>query len=251
MSLWGKKSEEIGSTQDYLKFAEIRDSIIITRKGELRAIIMVSSINFALKSEQEQDAIVFAYQNFLNSMNFPIQIVMQSKKLDLSKYLTKLKQASKNQTNELLRMQTIDYIDFIERLIKIANIMDKKFFVVIPFTPPPKIQPAAKNFKGIIKNAQTPELQITLDEFNTWKQELKQRVEVIQSGLGSVGIRSAQLNTQQIIELLYEIYNPEEASKEKLAEAENLTAEVVESELEKPVSPSQGGPVPKEEEENA
>lgn len=232
MALWGGKQEQPSSTQEHLRFAEIRDSTIITRNGELRTILLVSSINFALKSEQEQNAIIYAYQNFLNSLSFPLQIVMQSKKLDLSKYLIKLQEKANTQTNELLRLQTVDYIDFIKRLINIANIMDKKFYVVVPYLPPPKFQAPSP---GMLKKpTEKPPLQITIEEFDLYKKELTQRIQVIQSGLGSIGLRSAQLNTQQLIELLYGIYNPEEASKEKLIEYENLTTPLVESELEKP-----------------
>lgn len=224
MALWGKKNNQSSSTQDILKFSEIRDGIVVTRTGELRAILLVSSINFALKSEQEQNAIVFAYQNFLNSLEFPIQIVMQSRKLDLGNYLKKLKEASGTQTNELLRTQTLDYIDFITRLINIANIMDKKFYIVVSYTPPPKLQTVPGKTQGPI--------QITTEEFNTYKQELTQRVTIAQNGLGSIGLRIAQLDTQQIIELLYGIYNPEEAAKEKLTPYEQLTTNIVQSELE-------------------
>lgn len=244
LALWSKPKNEIGSTQDHLEISEIHEGIVITKTMELRAILMVSSINFSLKSEQEQNAIIYAFQNFLNSLNFPLQISMQSKKLDLGKYLARLKAASDKQTNELLRTQTIDYIDFIERLINIANIMDKKFFVTIPFTPPPKIQ-ATPNVvpKGLFgKNSQTQNqaLQMTFDEFNKYKEELMQRVQVVASGLGSIGMRSAILNTQQIIELFYRIYNPEEANKQKLTNVEHLTTEAIESELEKKEEPKEG-----------
>jgi len=198
---------------------------VITKTGELRAILMVSSINFSLKSEQEQTAIIFAYQNFLNSLTFQIHIVMQSKKLDLFKYMTKLKQTAKTQTNELLRYQTEGYIDFIERLVNYANIMDKKFFVVIPYMPPIKTQ-TAKNSQGSVK--------MSMEEFKSYKTELDQRIQVITNGLGSIGVRSAQLNTQQIIELFYGIYNPEESEKEKLVDADEMNAPLVESEIEKP-----------------
>jgi len=225
MALWGKPKIKSASTQEILKFAEIRDGIVITKSGELRAILMASSINFALKSEQEQNAIVFAYQNFLNSLEFPIQIVMQSKKLDLSNYLKKLTEVSGTQTNELLRAQTLDYIDFISRLINIANIMDKKFYIAVSYTPPPKLQ--------TMPGKQQENQQITMAEFNTYKAELAQRVSVAQNGLGSIGLRLAQLDTQQIIELLYGIYNPEEAAREKLTPVDQLTTNVVQSELEK------------------
>jgi len=230
LALFGKK-QEIGSTQEALKFAEIRDNTIVLADGNLRQILLCSSINFSLKSEQEQNAIVYAYQNFLNSLNFPIQILMQSKKLDLSRYLAKLDEKAKAQTNELLRMQTLDYIDFIKRLINLANIMDKRFYVVIPFMVPPKV--TAPNISGKIPGTKKQEVQpvLTPEEFTKYKEELKQRVEVIQSGLGTIGIRTALLDTQQVIELMYAVYNPEEAAKEKLIEADSLQGEMVESEL--------------------
>jgi len=218
----------IGSTQDVLQFAEIHEGIIITKSGELRAILMVTSINFALKSEQEQNAIIFAYQNFLNSLSFPIQILMQSKRLDLSNYLGKLTEVANRQKNELLRSQTIDYITFIEDMIKVANIMDKKFYVVISFTPPQKIQPTG----GFFKKTQDQGPKFSLQEFNNYKKEIAQRAQVIQGGLSSIGLRSAALNSQQVVELLYGIYNPQESVKQKLTDYQALSGEMVESEVE-------------------
>ncbi len=227
MSLFGPK-QPVGSTQDALKFAEIRNDTIILKDGNLRQILLCSSINFALKSEQEQNAIIFQYQNFVNSLTFPIQILMQSKKLDLSNYLAKLNEKANSQTNELLRAQTIDYIDFIKKLINLANIMDKRFYVTIPYLIPPKI--------GVGKNIgkSTPQVTLTSQEFDNYRKELDQRVKTVESGLGSIGIRTALLNTQQLIELLYSVYNPEEAVKEKLIAADELTGDVVKSELFKP-----------------
>lgn len=225
MGLFGPK-QPVGSTQDALKFAEIHNDTIVLKDGNLRQILLCSSINFALKSEQEQNSIIYAYQNFLNSLNFPIQIVMQSKKLDLSNYLAKLTEKANTQTNELLRAQTLDYIDFIKRLINLANIMDKRFYVVVPFIIPPKIGP-----QNPLATGNQAKTLLTNDEFENYKKELEQRLQVIESGLGGIGIRTAKLNTQQLIELMYGVYNPEEASKEKLIEAENLTGEVVKSEL--------------------
>lgn len=224
MPIFGPKNP-IGSTQETLKFAEIRNDTIVLKDANLRAVILCSSINFALKSEQEQNSIVYAYQNFLNSLSFPLQIVMQSKKLDLSNYLAKLQEKAGAQTNELLRAQTLEYIDFIKRLINLANIMDKRFYVVVPYLVPPKI--SLKNPVG----KTSPQPLLTTTEFQNYKKELDQRAQVTQSGLESIGIRTARLNTQQLIELLYSIYNPEEAYKEKITEAENLTGVVVKSEL--------------------
>lgn len=221
--------QPIQSTQDLLAFAEIHDGIIITKQGELRTILMCSSINFSLKSEQEQTAIVYAYQSFLNSLDFPIQIILQSRRLDLGKYITKLQEISNQQTNELLRSQTLDYIDYVERLIKIANIMDKKFYVVVPYMPPTTTQIKKGGLFGLGKSDGSAK--ITPEQFTKYKQEIGQRIQVISSGLGSIGVRSAQLNTQQIVELLYGIYNPEEAAKERLIDFNTLNSPVVESEV--------------------
>ncbi len=235
MALFGK-NKEIGSTQDALRFAEIRDGTVVLKDSNLRKILLCSSINFSLKSEQEQNAIIFSYQNFLNSLDFPIQILMQSKKLDLSNYLAKLDGRANEQTNELLRLQTTDYIEFIKRLINLANIMDKRFYVVVPYLVPPKMATP----KIPLGKKEAPPAILSEDEFNQYSKEMDQRVQVIQSGLGSIGIRSALLNTQQIIELLYGVYNPEEASKQKFAAGHELSGEVVESEVFRPGAAAEG-----------
>jgi type IV secretory pathway VirB4 component len=222
MSIFGPK-QPIGSTQDALKFAQIRDGVVILKDGNLRQIVLCTSVNFSLKSEQEQNAIIFAYQNFLNSLTFPVQIVMQSKKLDLTNYLKMLDEKAQDQTNELLRTQTLDYVDFIKRLINIANIMDKRFYIVIPYMIPPKMN-----------NSGQKQIIITQTEFAKYKVELDQRAQVVQSGLANVGVRTALLNTQQLIELMYSIYNPEESSKQKIADADILQGEVVQSVVSKP-----------------
>jgi len=227
-----QNKQPVPSTQEFIAFSEIHEGVVITKNGELRVILMASSINFSLKSEQEQTAIVYAYQNFLNSLSFPIQIMMQSRQLDLSKYMGKLKKIADAQTQDLLRNQTLDYMDFIEKLIKLANIMDKKFYVVIPYMPATttSIEKPSSLFGP---KKQTSTVKITPEQFTKYHQELQQRVTVIQSGLGSIGVRTAQLNTQQIVELMYEIYNPEEAAKEKLINFNSLNSEIVESEIEK------------------
>lgn len=233
MGLFSPK-QPVGSTQEALKFAEIHNNTIVLKDGNLRQVLLCSSINFALKSEQEQNAIVYQYQNFLNSLAFPIQILMQSKKLDLSNYLAKLTERANSQTNELLRAQTLDYIDFIKKLINLANIMDKRFYVVIPYLVPPKMNLP----KNPLANSQSSGPVLSNEEFQNYQKELEQRVQVIESGLGGIGIRTALLNTQQLIELLYGVYNPEEGHKEKLIAAEELTGEIVKSELLKPTGES-------------
>lgn len=225
------KNKEIGATQDALPFAEIRDGTVVLKDANLRKILLCSSINFSLKSEEEQNAIIFQYQNFLNSLDFPIQILMQSKRLDLSNYLAKLDKRAGEQTNELLRLQTTDYIEFIKRLINLANIMDKRFYVVVSYLVPPKMN--TPKMPSVGKKEAPPPI-LSEEEFQQYSKEMDQRVQVIQSGLGSIGIRSALLSTQQIIELLYGVYNPEESSKQKITTAEELQGEMVESEVFRP-----------------
>lgn len=217
-------------TQQYLDIGEIRESIIILKEGELRLLLLANSINFALKSEQEQQALIGQYQSFLNSLDFPIQIVMQSRKLDLTNYLKKLEERSEKEKNELIKIQTIDYVAFIKRLINIANIMDKKFYIVVP------LNPVNVEKRGLFDKLFHPTSRLTVKisdtEFKSYREELLQRANVIISGLGSLGVKIAPLNTQQIIELFYGIYNPEEASKERLIEEENLEAPLIEAETE-------------------
>ena len=220
----GKKIKE-PSTQEYLEIAEIREGVVIMRDGSFRMVLLVSAINFALKSEEEQNSIVYQYQNFLNSLSFPIQIVLQSRQTDLSSYIIKLKERLNQETNELIRLQIADYIEFIQRLISIANIMDKKFFAVVPLFPP--------NLKkrGIFDKLLNPKNPLTVKisntEFISFKEELMERCNIIMNGLAGMGVRSVPLNTQQLIELYYNCYNPEEATSEKLTEVGELGSNII------------------------
>lgn len=213
------------STQEQIEIGEIREGIVIMRDGSLRMILLVSAINFALKSENEQNAIVYQYQSFLNSLIFPIQILMQSRKIDLTSYLNTLKERLDYEENELLQLQIVDYIEFINRLIKIANIMDKKFYVVIPFIPPGIKKRSL--FDQLLHPSQLHVAEITENEFKAYKQEMVERANVIISGLSGLGVHAAFLNTQQAVELLYATFNPEEANKEKLTKIEDLSQSVV------------------------
>lgn len=221
------------STQEYLDVAEIRDGIVIMRDGSMKMILLATAVNFALKSEQEQNAIIYQYQNFLNSLTFPIQIVMQSRKIDLSPYITKLHSRLDVEENELLQIQIADYIKFIERLIKIANIMDKRFFITIFFNPPGLKKRTI--FDQLFHPSRLTVAQINDMEFKSFKEEMVQRANVISSGLAALGVRTAQLNTQEAVELLYSTYNPEEAYKEKLIKVEELSQPVIGKEAQKAI----------------
>lgn len=202
-------------TQQYLPFSAIYDSVIVTKNGHFAMVLMVNSVNFGLKSEEEQNSIIYQYQGFLNSLSFPIQIVMQSKKLDLSNYLKDLEGRVAQEQNELVRYQIQEYVEFVKKLISIANIMDKKFFIVVPYKPT-QAQSSGGFFADLfgIKNEH---LKVPLRKFLQIKDELSKRVNVVQSGLMSAGLTTEALNTKQIIEVFYRTYNPDESSSEKLA----------------------------------
>ena len=224
------------STQSNINIARIQDGVVITKDGGLRMILLVTAINFSLKREEEQNALVYQYQNFLNSLTFAIQIVIQSRQLDLSSYLTKLDQRLAAQTNELLQIQTADYIDFVRKMIALANIMDKKFFIVVPYNPTNLVK---RSFFDRLVHPNKTAPDIGLAEFKQYREELLQRINVVMSGLTPLGLRSIPLDTQQLIELFYQTFNPEEATKERLTDEELLISPVVGSELESEVT---GGP---------
>lgn len=208
------------SSQAYLEIEEIKEDVLVLKDSSMRAVIYVSSINFDLKSENERMAIISSFQAFLNSLNFPIQIMINSRKIDLDEYLSKLKDLEKSQNNELLRLQTADYVSFVSGLLEEVNIMDKMFFVVIPYYPPVLNQSFMdKIFKGNKK--------IGPSNFETNKIQLMDRVDVIVSGLKSIGLNCASLDTNGLIQLFYSVYNPETARTEKVKNPETLTAGVV------------------------
>ena len=228
-----KGKPKVVSTQEHLRIAEIRDGTLILTNGELRQVLLVSSINFALKSEDEQNAIIFQFQNFLNSLSFPIQIVMQSRRLDLAPYLGKLQERLDNEQNEMIRIQIADYMEFIKRLLSVANIMDKNFFVVVPFSPP--VTKKGGFLNDLLGSRKRQDIHIPADAFAEYKKNLTQRINVITAGLSGMGLRSAPLSTQQLVELFYATYNPEEATKERLTYTQLLSAPVVRREGEEQV----------------
>lgn len=216
--------KKLSSTQEHLPLAEVRDGFVILKNSSLRAILLVSAVNFALKSEEEQNALVFQYQNFLNSLTFPIQILMQSRHLDLDPYLAKLTERLNVESNELLRLQIADYIDFVKKLLSVANVMDKNFFVAVPYEPAPVTKSGFLRLLG--KNAKN--ISLTPEQFTSYKQQLTERVNVVVAGLSSMGLRSSQLSTQQLVELFYATYNPQEATKQRLTYTQLLSAPVIE-----------------------
>jgi len=200
----GKKG---ASTQKYVDVEEIKDDVIVLKNGSLRAILLVSSINFDLKSSEEQDAIIGQYQNFLNSLDFPIQIVISSRKFNIKPYLDILEKKEIQQENELLKFQISEYKNFVENLIKVSNIVSKFFYIVIPFYP---VESREQGLLDKIMAIFNPR-QITAEKkvlFETYKNQLWQRADHISAGLSGIGVRVTLLKTEEIIELLYNSYNP-------------------------------------------
>lgn len=195
------------STLKYVDVESIKDGIIILKNGSLRSVLMVSSINFDLKSTDEQDAIISQYQNFLNSLDFPLQIVVTSRKLNIRPYLEMIKEREKQQTNEMLRMHTVEYQEFITKLTNVTNIMSKFFYIVVPFAP---VETKKGGFFDRLSSTLAPKQQIIENRelFETYKNQLWQRVDHVSAGLGGTGLKLTALTTDEIIELLYNSYNP-------------------------------------------
>lgn len=211
-------------TQKYINITEFRDDVVILKDGTLRAVILCSSVNFALKGEDEQNALIAAYVEFLNSLDHPLQIVIQSRKLDVEGYIRRLREAEKKQTNELLKSQIIGYLDYIKQLIEIGEIMTKRFFIIIPFNP---LGAKGKSFFTRLKETIMPAqlIKINKEKLAKYKEELNLRISNIQSNLRSMGLDSAVLDTQGLIELYYNVYNPKTSQNQKLKEIDKIGVE--------------------------
>ncbi|MEK7501545.1 MAG: hypothetical protein AAB629_01325 [Patescibacteria group bacterium] len=201
------------TTQEFVPVQEIRDGVIVLRNGGMRSVVLASSLNFALKSSDEQNAIMMQFQNFLNSLDFSIQIVIQSKKLDIRPYIALLEGRYKEQITELMKIQVREYIEFVKTFVENTNIMTKSFFVVIPYDPPMMTashNPISKFLSKRKGAAPAP----TLDEqFQEYRTQLEQRVSVVEQGLVRCGVRTAELGTEEVVELFYKLFNPGETEK--------------------------------------
>lgn len=195
------------STQKYVDVEEVRDGVIILKNGSLRAVLLVSSINFDLKATEEQDSVISQYQNFLNSLDFPIQIMVSSRKLNINPYLDYLKKKETQLTNELLSLQLEEYRNFIKNLADVSNIMSKFFYVVVPFHP---IESAKSGIFDRLFGATNSQLAVAKrrELFDTYKNQLWQRLDHISAGLSGTGVKVTPLKTEELIELLYNSYNP-------------------------------------------
>jgi len=224
----GRRNNQL-STQRFLPFSEVKDNLLILKNWWIRAVLKASSVNFNLKSETEQNSLIIAYQGFLNSLNFPIQIVIRSKKLDIDNYIHSIENIATRHENRLLQEQTMEYASYIKKLVEYANIMEKQFYVIVPVD---WISNEKKWFLDFVQDVfwswseSASDVRIRLKKFEKLKKKIKPRIDAISTGLESIWIEVNQLPTTEIIKLFYQIYNPDISRNEKNidTEKENLIA---------------------------
>ncbi|HEY4490216.1 MAG TPA: hypothetical protein VJC12_03110 [Candidatus Paceibacterota bacterium] len=199
------------ATQEFVPIEEVRDGIIVMKDSGMRAVLLCSSLNFSLKSDDERTATLLQFQDFLNSLDFSIQIYIESRRLDIRPYLALLENQKKNQTNSLMKIQIQEYIEFVKSFTEQTNIMKKSFYVVVPFSP------AIIRQKGNILSNILPSQKQTSEKesanFEESRTQIEQRLSVVEQGLMRCGIRVARLGTEAIVELFYKIFNPGESEK--------------------------------------
>lgn len=224
---------KVNSTQNSLLLSELRDGMVIMADGSFRAVIACKSINFDLMSSREREGVEFSYQNFLNALYFPIQIFVRSQRVDIGPYLDKLEEIRRSQDNMLLNVLMDDYIQFIDILSQEANIMDKSFFVIVPYFPAgdmANVMEQGKGFFGKILSGGAKANAVTKIDKVTYekaKDEIRNRVDSVVSGLLQVGIQAVQLNTKELGELYYNVYNPDTSVREPLGNFEGVTSTYV------------------------
>lgn len=219
-----KPNAAVLAVQRYMQFASAHDDTLVLKSGGIRAIVEVGSVNFNLKSADEQNAIIATYQQFLNALSFPVQILIKSRKLDIDSYLADLTRRLKSQQNELLRDQMRDYIDYVTRLVQYSDIMEKRFFCIVPYDP---YRAEKKNLferfmRWISPDDTVAEVIQRRKEFATIKKELDTRVNIVTTALSNCGLSIRRLSTAEIVGILYQSYNPELARHQKFRTMDEL-----------------------------
>lgn len=203
------------STQNFVPIKEIREGVVIRKDYTMCAVLMASSINLALKSADEQKSVLMQFQNFLNSIDFTVQFIIQSRELDIRPYIALMEEQYKNQENDLMKIQTREYISFIKDFTENTNIMTKSFFVVVPYTTSVVSTTKDSGVTGSLKALLGSKSSKTISQevFEESRSQLEQRVVVVEQGLTRTGVRLAQLGTEELIELYYKIFNPGDLEK--------------------------------------
>ncbi|MDD4628706.1 MAG: TraC family protein [Candidatus Peribacteraceae bacterium] len=223
-----RKAMQKAATQRFLPIAEIRNDTVVLKNGGLRAVLGVEALNFNLKSETEQKGIIAGYQSFMNTVDFPIQIVMRSTKINIDPYIDSLKVKAKQQKNQLLQEQTIEYAAFIERIVEAADIMQKRFFIVIPIDETPESKsPFTAFFTWMGIDDSGSKALKRHQHFEKRASPLRDRINLVESGLRNIGLNSKRLTTKELIQLYYQVYNPQTSQEQKLSAISDLnTAEL-------------------------
>lgn len=227
------KPKDPSTTQNTLIFSEIRDNLIVMNDGSFRAIVACESINFDLMSSREREGIEYSYQDFLNSLYFPVQVLIRSQRVDIGPYIDKLIAIRRGQDNMLLNVLMDDYINFIDILSQEANIMDKSFYITIPYYPNGDTEAIKQQAKGFFStifgggNQQQGVTKINKQTYEKARDELKNRIDLVISGLAAIGVRSMPLNTKEIGKLYYNFYNPDTAIREPLSDFDKMATTFV------------------------
>ena len=233
------------STQSTLQLSELRDGMVIMVDGTFRAVIACKSINFDLMSDREREGVEYSYQNFLNSLTFPIQILVRSQRVDIGPYIEKLIATRRAQDNMLLGVLMDDYIGFMDALAQDANIMEKSFYIVVPYFPLGEAANLVEQGKGFFgKLFARPQNNITKIDtaaYQKAKDEIKNRVDVVMAGMFQIGVQSAQLDTKSLGELYYNFYNPDTAVNQPLANFEAVATTFVKKAPGAAPAPTQNG----------
>lgn len=228
----GAAPKNPNSSQNSLLISEIREGMVVMNDGSFRAVVACQSINFDLMSDREREGVEYSYQSFLNSLYFPIQIFIRSQKVDIGPYMERLTKLRRDQDNLLLGVLMDDYLDFIDQLSQEANIMDKSFFIVIPYFPAGDMNTAvntSKNlFSGLFSPAKQTNIRIDKATYDKAKDEIQNRVSAVTNGLFQMGVRGAQLGTKELASLYYNVYNPDSAVRQPLVDFEAVTGTYVE-----------------------
>ncbi len=207
-------AQSSSATQEFVPVKEVRDGIVILKTGEMRAVILCSSMNFSLKGGDEKSAILLQFQDFLNSLDFSIEVLVQSRKLDIRPYIALLEAQEPKQENSLMKIQIREYIGFIKSFTESANIMTKHFFIVVPYSPAIMAGASAKGFLSSMGiGAKQTQAAVEDKGFEENRSQLEERLSVVEQGLTRCGIRVARLGTEETIELLYKAFNPGELEK--------------------------------------
>ncbi|MDP3993252.1 MAG: DUF87 domain-containing protein [bacterium] len=224
----GGKKASPSSTQQYVAISEIRDDVVVLNDGSIRQVVKVKPVSIELRSQKEQDAVIYQYRSFLNALKFPFQIVIQGRRVDLSRYIAKLQAIGVDETNELIKVQITDYIDFIQRLSAEVNIMDRSYFVIVPHNKNPGVSTTKQTWMDkLLGGKKNKETVYTVQEFEALKVQLEEKTQIVTGRLESLGIQAKKLTSAELIELYYNTYNPEESTTQHIEDIEQLTGSVI------------------------